>query len=122
MQQTILTLLGGAGFGSIIVGFFARGKTKAETAKLIAESYGEALENLRDQIKFQGELITSQASQITTMQQRELELLKLIGQHHEEKKALIEKHTLIEAELRGQIKALENKLANRLTKIENKFQ
>lgn len=118
----LLAILGTAGFSSIITFLSTKGKTKAETAKLIAETYGDALENLREQMKFQGELISSQANQITTMQQRELELLKLIGQHHEEKKALIEKHTQIEAELRGQIKALENKLGTRINKIENKFQ
>lgn len=121
-METLLAILGTAGTTTFIANLFSKEKTKAETAKLIAEATSEALENLRVQIKFQGDQIATQAGQLTIMQEKEKELLKIIGQHHEEKKALIEKHSMIEAELRGQIKDLENKLANRLTKIENKFQ
>lgn len=122
MNDMLFAILGSASVSSVITFLSTKGKTKAETAKLIAESYGEALENLRSQIKFQGDLIASQAQQMTAMQEKEKELLKIIGQHHEEKKALIDKHSKIEEELKGKIKDLEIKLAYRMEKLENKFQ
>lgn len=122
MKETLLAIIGTAGFTSLITGFFAKGKTNAETAKLMADTYGSIIEDLRTQLNFQGEQLKQQASQLTLMQEREMKFLNIIDQHHKEKKELIEKHALIETELKGQIKQLKTELDKWINKIENKIQ
>lgn len=114
-MDTLIAILGTAGVTTLIAGFLSKGKNKAETTNIFADAYGKLIDELRQQVKFHGE-------QITIMQEREKDYIKIIRQHHEEKKALIERHTLIETELKGKIKELENKLADRIDKLENKFQ
>jgi len=103
----LVSMLGSSVISALIVWIANRGKTKAEvkniaaeTSNVIAETYGRMFEDLKDQIKYQGD-------QIKALQQRELEYLKIIHGHQE-----------TERELRAQIKALEIKLSLRITKIE----
>jgi len=109
---TILVgVLSSSVLASIIVWIANKGKTKAETQYIIADTYRKMMDDLRDQIKYQGDQIQHQATQITSMQGRELEYLKIIGGHQE-----------TERELRKQIDALEKKLSLRITKIEQENQ
>jgi transposase-like protein len=124
--QIILYILGSVGFGSLVTMIANRGKNSAEAQKILAEAKKASAESQNVVTDMYGKLfddlqqrLTQQQDQINSMQQREIEYLKIINQHHDEKKALIEKHALIEAELKHQIKALETKLSNRITKIEN---
>lgn len=107
----LIGVLSSSVLAAIIVWIANKGKTKAETQNIIADTYGKMMDDLRDQIKYQGDQIQHQAAQITSMQSRELEYLKIIGGHQE-----------TERELRKQINALENKLSLRITKIEQENQ
>lgn len=122
MNETLLALLGTAGFSSLVTWFTTKGRNKADTASIMADAYGKLVDDLREQVKFLGEQYNSQAKEISTMKDREMEFLKIINKHHDEKVALIEKHTNIETELRAQIKTLEAKIEKRINKIENNFQ
>lgn len=92
MIQLTAVILGSAGLGSLLMYYSNKNKLKAETNNLIAKTYGELIDDLRKTVEYQG-------NQIKSMQEREVELLKIINTHNE-----------IEKELRAQIKALENKL------------
>jgi len=105
--QIISVVLGSAALGSLITVFANRGKTKAEaenvkaeTNNLIIEGYKELLDDLRKTVHHQGD-------QLKVMLEREVELMKIInGQQQTER------------EHRQQIKALETKLAKRISKLE----
>lgn len=99
--QVILSIMGSVGFGSFITWVSNKNKNKAETQNLIGKTYGDLIDDLRAQVKYQGD-------QIKVMQERELELIKIITGHQE-----------VERELRLQIKSLESKLSLRITKIED---
>jgi len=100
----LVAVLGSSVITAIIVWIANKGKTQAETQNIIADTYGKMFDDLKDQIKYQGD-------QIGALQQRELEYLKIIHGHQE-----------TERELRKQIAALENKLSLRITKIEQENQ
>jgi hypothetical protein len=96
----ICAIISSAGFGSLVTWIFNRGHTKAQTENLIGKTYGELLDDLRNQVKYQGD-------QIQALQARELEYLKIINGHQE-----------TERELRKQITALETKLNKRFNNLE----
>lgn len=90
--QLIVIVFGSASIGSVIAYFSTKNKLKAETNNLIGKTYGDLIDDLRKMVEFQG-------AQIKSMQDREVELLKIINAHND-----------TERDLRSQIKALENKL------------
>lgn len=97
----LITLVIGSGAtGSVITAFVNKGRNKAEAQNIIGQAYGDLIDELRQSINFQGE-------QIKALQDREIQYLKIINGHQE-----------TERELRGQIKALETKLAKRINKLE----
>ena len=91
--QLVGLMFGSAGLGSVLMYYSNKNKLKAETNNLIAKTYGELIDDLRKTVEYQG-------SQIKSMQEREVELLKIINAHN-----------TTERDLRAQIKALENKLS-----------
>ncbi|GGG97247.1 hypothetical protein [Pedobacter zeae] len=100
----ILSLITGGTFSALILWLSNRGKIKAETENVIGKTYGDLIDDLRAQVKYQGE-------QIKASQEREIQCLKIINGHQE-----------TERELRKQIAALEDKLSLRITKIEQENQ
>lgn len=93
MIQLTAIILGSAGLGSLLMYYSNKNKLKAETNNLIAKTYGELIDDLRKTVEYQG-------NQIKSMQEREVELLKIINSHNQTEK-----------DLRCQIKALETKLS-----------
>jgi len=108
MDSTLLiALLGSATFGSILTILATKNKNKAETNKfnaeasnLMSESFGHIVNTLQKQIDFQGAQIESQSNKINAMQQRELQLLKIISANQD-----------IEKELRSELIEFGDKLA-----------
>jgi hypothetical protein len=143
-METLLAILSTASVTALITWASTKGKTKAETAKIVAETYGKMVDDLRSQMKFQGEQLNQQTIQITKMQERELEHMKMINRHdkekkdlialhhkeitelnakhHKEKTELITSHQIAETELKAEILKLKNDLGNRMSQIENKLQ
>lgn len=91
--QLVGLMFGSAGLGSVLMYYSNKNKLKAETNNLIGKTYGQLIEDLRKTVEYQG-------CQIKVMQEREVELLKIISASQ-----------ATERELRTQIKALETKLS-----------
>lgn len=96
----IAGILGSGGFGALITSTFNRKKINADAQDVIGKVYGDLIDDCRAQLKHQ-------AGQIQTMQDREVEYLKIIREQQQ-----------TERDLRSQIRQLENKLNKRLDKLE----
>jgi uncharacterized protein YebE (UPF0316 family) len=90
--QLVGLIFGSASLGSIMMYYSNKNKLKAETNNLIGKTYGDLIDDLRKTVDYQG-------AQIRSMQEREVELLKIITSNQK-----------TERELRKQISDLENKL------------
>lgn len=95
--EILIGFAGTAAVSSFVTNFFSKGKIKAETDNLIGKTYQEVLQNLRSEME-------RMSATINNMQQREVEYLKIIGQHKE-----------VESELRKKINQLESQMGKLTT-------
>lgn len=96
--QILAAVFGTGGLTFLFMYHANKSKLKAETNHLIGQTYGDLIDDMRETMKYQGE-------QIKSLQDREIEYLKIINAHRETEK-----------ELRTQIKALETKLSTYIKK------
>ncbi len=107
---TIISILCSVGFGMVFTGVLTwwntRGKNKAETDLFKVETYSKMLEDLRSQINMLSEQSVNQAKQITNLQTKDVENMKIIrNQQHRERQYIVEIK-----ELKATIKTMESQI------------
>jgi chromosome segregation ATPase len=96
----IITIVSSVGFGAIVTSLLSRRKLKAETRLADAESklkdietYSKMLQDFRVQLDYQ-------AKQIHALQDKEIEYLKIIGNHQATERELRKRVSELETQVR----------------------
>lgn len=102
----ILSIIGSGAFGSLTMALLNRRKTAVETDAVIQKMYGDMLEDLRKQLAYQG-------TQISNLQSKEVEYLKIISNSQK-----------TERDLRNKVREQDNQIKRqelRIQELEDKL-